>query len=236
MPPLPSPLYALLSGFLACAMPPGWQGVPGPSGQQSAPHIAQQASAVFATPGATHAQPAQSGIEAEPPRLEVQYGWARLTLEGKILLATPEEVAPPLTSRTYLELGATSRARLVWPGGAQVQLNGTTGLELDPEPDTGGLGWTWRFRRLTTAEIDIRRGAHSLYMPQGQMLMPARALFRLEGTAGGATRLFHRAGNRIELDLGGRYTFLVPVGAHRPLPLRLDPLPASYRGRTATSP
>ena len=158
--------------------------------------------------------------------LDVREGWARVataTGTSRVVAGAAVELGAPF----HLELGARSSASLRVPGELQLDLGGSTALELVPS----GSVRRWTFHRVGVAELDQRVPRDTIHLPRGQVLFPERCALRLEGRVGGATWLEVRAGLPCELDLGGRYTFPVPPGFRRTVPDRLTADPATYRGQ-----
>ncbi|QDU67282.1 hypothetical protein [Engelhardtia mirabilis] len=182
------------------------------------------------------AQTGPSGVQrpaaGDPVRVEVIAGWGHLRIGDELQWLT-RQAGPRLHHRSfYLELGVESVVELAWSGSASLRLTGPAGVFVDPVSGPLG-GRAVGFRRLASAEIEVRRGALAVSLPRGQRLLPHGSSFRLEGHPGGLVDLFHRAGDPLELDVGARYTFPLPVGTRRRLPECIAPvlaIPPTTRG------
>jgi hypothetical protein len=198
-------VLALLPPAAATA---AWPGVPRPSGELS--------TAQAGLPGGLY-------FELTRGQFQSLQGERR---ERRLLGAPPLTLAGP----TRLELGATSSGRLVLPGAFQLDLAGPAVLEVQP-PSSADATPHLRLGSLGGALLECRRSGPTLTLPQGQVLHPRRGVLRLTPGASDELRLTLCGGEPLELDLGGRYSFEIPVGFDRALPHRLTPTPATYRGR-----
>jgi hypothetical protein len=186
-----------------------------------------------AAPGALGSGPGLQEAELRLPAglyFELTRGQVQ-SLQGdrreRRLLGAP---ALPVDGPTRLELGATSSGRLVLPGAFQLDLSGPAVLEVQPPSTADGAPRLW-LGSVGGAVLECRRAGPMLTLPQGQVLYPRRGVLRLAPGASDELRLTLCGGEPLELDLGGRYSFEIPVGFDRPLPRRLTPTPATYRGR-----
>lgn len=169
----------------------------------------------------------------DPVRLEVRAGWGHLRVGEEQRWVTRRDGALSVQDGFFLELGSDADVELSWSGSASIRLTGPAGVFVDPVSGPLG-GRSVGFRRLATAEIEVRRGALGVTLPRGQRLHPQASTFRLEGHPGGVVDLFHRAGRPLELDIGSRYTFPLVVGTRRRLPECVAPVletPPTTRGR-----
>lgn len=189
----------------------------------AAPSAVAPAAAAPATSGPEPALPAGLYFELTRGQVQSLQGDRR---ERRLLGAAPLEIGAP----TRLELGATSAGRLVLPGGFQLDLTGPAILEVQAPAAGAGLPRLW-LGSLGGAVLECRRPGPMLTLPQGQVLYPRRGVLRLTPAGPDQLRLTLCGGEAQELDLGGRYSFELPVGFDRPLPARLTESPASYRGR-----
>ncbi|MEO0650580.1 MAG: hypothetical protein AAFZ65_07880 [Planctomycetota bacterium] len=179
--------------------------------------------AAFGTPSATPAPPAwpsplgERPAAGDPAELRVRRGWACVIRGEAQDWFTPQDGVQTVGHSIYLELGTGAEVELSWSGSASVRLTGPAGVFVEPAAQPFG-GRMLGFRRLNTADVEIRRGALTITLPRGQRLLPGASAFRLTGRPGGLVDLRHWAGAPIELDIGSRFTFPVPAGAHRRLP------------------
>jgi hypothetical protein len=169
------------------------------------------------------------GVWPQGLYLEVQDGQVLALIGEQRLQRSPASGLLAIQSEARLEFGARSVARLVLPGGFQIGLRGAAIIEL-PAPTGASQGIAVHVLDHARIDLECRRAGLSLRLPGGQVLYPRQGVLRLERLAGERSRIEVRGGLPVELDLGGRYTFELPVGLVRPLPERLDPNPAPYRG------
>lgn len=153
-------------------------------------------------------------------------GWARAITEHGVQWLTPSQPALLVEGGVYVELGPDSRLEVVDAGRASAVLSGTTSAEF-VRRDSGDTHLV--LRRFDRIELHTLRGSLDVALPEGQSLSLGRAVTHLFGSADGRTRVEHLLGDPLELDLGGWYTFDLPVGTRREVPAPLDRGPAARR-------
>ena len=153
----------------------------------------------------------------DPAQMRVRRGWACVIQDERQTWYTAEDGVQTVGRSIYLELGTGGEVELSWSGSASVRLTGPAGVFVEPAAQPFG-GRMLGFRRLNTADVEVRRGALTITLPRGQRLLPGAGTFRLTGRPGGLTDLRHWAGAPIELDIGSRFTFPLRAGTHRRIP------------------
>ena len=119
--------------------------------------------------------------------------------------------------RGSLELTVPGAWRAVIEGPAVAAVGGSPGREtLEVESFEGLL-------------LDVTTECR-VQLPGGQQLRLQRGLVELRRRVDGQFDFAHHGGRPVEVDLGGRYTFLWHVGTRRVVPPRLSPQPASRAG------
>lgn len=199
------------------------------------PALGLVATALLGAPllGFVHGEPAVAGlpvavpgeVDTPPPeatattvRMEVSRGFARLRQGGNERLVLPSDGPLTVVGTFDLELNVGGELSLRFADLGSLRAKGPLHMGARSENNLPQL----RFVRLDTIEYEGRRSGPRLELPRGQVLRPRQSAFRLEGRAGGAMDFEHRAGQPVELELGGRYSFELAQGRRIRLPERID--------------
>ncbi|MBI1380462.1 MAG: hypothetical protein GC161_05165 [Planctomycetaceae bacterium] len=168
---------------------------------------------------------ASADVENPPPeqasttvRMEVSRGFARLRQGGNERLVLPSDGQLTVVGTFDVELNVGGELSLRFADLGSLRATGPLHMGARSEKNLPQL----RFVRLDTVEYEGRRSGPRLELPRGQVLRPRHSAFRLEGRAGGAMDFEHRAGQPVELELGGRYSFELAQGRRIRLPERID--------------
>lgn len=146
-------------------------------------------------------------------------GWARAITEHGTQWLTPTQPALEVEGGVYLELGPDCQLEVVDAGRGSAVFTGTTSAEFVRRAN-GETGLV--IRRFDRLHLHTLRGTLDLELPGGQGLALGRAVTHLTGSPDGRTRMEHLLGDAVELDVGGWYTFELPVGTRRELPAPID--------------
>ena len=151
-------------------------------------------------------------------RLEVTRGFVRLRQNGNERLVLPSDGPLTVVGSFDVELNVGGQLDLRFADYGSLRARGPLLMGARSEKDVPHL----RFARLSALEYQGRRAGPRLELPRGQVLRPRHSAFRLEGRTSGPVDFEHRAGQPVELELGGRYSFELAQGRRIRLPERID--------------
>jgi hypothetical protein len=152
-------------------------------------------------------------LDSPPPTtqgavVEVRRGRAVLLAGGVERTVRPDK---PQTAdgKAHLEVGAGTEVQVNWPGRASMHLWGPASVEWSPDgkPSRDPMentftthGVTLRFMDLAWADLEIRRGVHTLHLPGSWRASVESGAFYLRGLPTGPTEIRHHAGSPVSLE------------------------------------
>lgn len=143
--------------------------------------------------------------------VEVRKGRAVLLAGGSERTLRPDQ---PQTAdgKAHLEVGAGTEVQVNWPGRASVHVWGPASIEWAPdgEPEADSMeqtfatrGLTFRFLDLAWADLEVRRGTHTLQLPGSWRAEIESGALYLRGLPTGPTEIRHHAGSPVSLEWVG---------------------------------
>jgi len=141
---------------------------------------------------------------APPPRRPaaavVRVLRGRLTvIQGEeIRVHTPGGSAFTLEGPAYAECGPGADVQVMWRGLSSLRLRGSGALEWEVPAATPEEP-TVRIARLTTVDVEVRRGVLHFELPEGWAMKPEAAALVLQARPAGALEVHHHGGRPVRI-------------------------------------
>ena len=167
---------------------------------------------ILAAGGATGAPSAPGASGPAEVSVRCLGGHARLAEEESVQWLTQRSDPRTVASVALLSCGPTGALELVWSGRASVKSSGASAFAWAP-PAPGERPRLVALR-VSSLDLEVRRGPWVFELPEGWELSVSRAVLNVRREAGGELRIAHRGGDPIVIES-------TISGDERPAPRRL---------------
>lgn len=165
------------------------------------------------------AAPATAQSALDEARIEVQSGRAVYVGGEKAHLTMRRDDTHRAAGPSHFEISVGGRARISWTGTMSIDVFGPAIVEWRASGKTVDVD----FERLSWADVEVRRGWHTIDLPSDWQATVGRSSVHFRGLAGGPTEVRSNGGVPVEVQWRGEVTQTrPPVSVYPGSSVRLD--------------